>query len=696
MSQADIKNLTNLEAAGELQRLSEKITLHNKLYHGEDAPKISDAEFDALMRRNEAIEAEFPHLVREDSPSRKVGTSPSDGFAKHRHAVPMLSLNNAFDSDEAREFDKRLIRFLSLEAETPIAYSVEPKIDGLSISLRYENGTLMNGVTRGDGLEGEDVTANIRTISSIPHQLENCSTEIVEIRGEIYMTRPDFLAFNQSQKENEAKIFANPRNAAAGSIRQKNWEVTASRPLRFFAYGAGEMTSPVATSHTKFLAVLKNWGFAVTPLSIKANNINAALDHYDKIEKQRAELEYDIDGVVYKVDRYDYQERLGQVARSPRWAIAHKFTAEKAETTLLGVDIQVGRTGALTPVARLKPVTVGGVVVSNATLHNEDYITSKDIRLGDRVTVQRAGDVIPQILSVNLEARDGTEKSFIYPETCPSCGSPAIRPEGEAIRRCVGQLVCPAQSVERLKHFVSRGAFDIEGLGRKMIEDLHDDQMLNEPADIFHLHKKAEKLKEREGWGDVSVNNLIKAIDDRRHIALDRLIYSLGIRQVGQATAMLLARYFGSMEKLRQIAQDSIDDDSKAREEMTNIDQIGDSMVDDIAKFFNDDHNSAALNRLLEEITPSPPPPVADTSPISSKIVVFTGTLTKMSRAEAKARAEAMGAKVVGSVSAKTDYVIIGADAGSKARKALDLGIKTLDEEAWLKLIGNDKLPINL
>jgi len=684
----DIASMTEIEAAAELKSLAETIAHHNRRYHGDDDPEISDAAFDALMRRNAELEKAFPHLVRADSPSQHVGAAPKAGFAKKRHRVPMLSLGNAFNEDEALEFDDRIRRFLSLGPDTAIAYSVEPKIDGLSISLRYEGGVLTEAITRGDGAEGEDVTRNVRTIADIPHQLNGTAPDVVEIRGEIYIGKADFLALNQSQEDAGGKVFANPRNAAAGSLRQKDWRITASRPLRCFVYAAGEMSRPIADTHEGFLAALRDWGFAVNPLTQTAANMKDALSHYQKIGETRPQLDYDIDGVVYKVNRHDWQTRLGQVSRSPRWAIAHKFPAEKAETLLLGIDIQVGRTGALTPVARLKPVTVGGVVVSNATLHNEDYIRDKGIMIGDMVRIQRAGDVIPQVLEVITEKRPGDAHPFTYPEICPSCGSPAIRPEGEAVRRCTGQLACPAQVVERLKHFVSRDAFDIDGLGSKLVEELYRDRLLANPADIFGLPEKTEELAAREGWGEVSARNLAEAINQRRRIELDRVIYALGIRQIGQATAKLLARHYLSMPALMEAAAEAAGHEGPAWEDLIRIDQIGESVAGDLVAFFTDAHNRDVLDALLAEIEPVAPEAVATDSPLSGKTIVFTGTLTTMSRAEAKARAETLGAKVAGSVSSRTDYVVVGADAGSKARKAEELGLAILTEEAWLELSG--------
>ncbi|MCE2516857.1 MAG: NAD-dependent DNA ligase LigA [Alphaproteobacteria bacterium] len=684
----DVTGLTDLEASAELARLAEEITRHNTLYHGEDAPEISDAAFDALVKRNAQLEAAFPHLVRADTPSKKVGAAPKSGFTKQAHRVPMLSLGNAFDDDDAHEFDARIRRFLSLADEEPVAYSVEPKIDGLSINLRYENGRFTQAVTRGDGQEGEDVTANVSTIRDIPEKLAGDAPDVVEVRGEIFINKADFIALNEKQAAAGEKVFANPRNAAAGSLRQKDSSITASRPLKFFAYASGEIAESVAETHSGYLAQLSAWGFVVNPMSALCPTMDDALLQYRRIGEARAELDYDIDGVVYKVDRHDWQARLGQVSRSPRWAIAHKFPAEKATTVLEGIDIQVGRTGALTPVARLKPVTVGGVVVSNATLHNEDYIIEKGIKIGDHVTIQRAGDVIPQVLDVVLDKRPDHAEDFTFPDTCPACGNPARRPEGEAVRRCTGELSCPAQAVERLKHFVSRDAFDIEGLGAKLVEELHRDGLLTAPADIFTLPEKTALLAEREGWGALSADNLADAINQRRQIDLDRVIYGLGIRQIGQATAKLLARHYLNVDNLLNAADAARDFDGDAWDDLTRIDQIGDSVAGDLVRFLTDAANITAIRDLLSHITPIEPEAVEEDSPVSGKTVVFTGTLARMSRAEAKARAESLGAKVAGSVSAKTHLVVVGADAGSKARKAQELGVEILTEDEWLALIG--------
>ena len=681
-----VESLNAEAAALELEQLATEIAYHNRLYHQDDAPLLSDADFDALVARNTALEAAFPLLIRPDSPSRQLGAAPAAGFAKHRHAVPMLSLGNAFDDGEVAEFYDRVRRFLNLGSETPVVMSVEPKIDGLSISLRYEAGQLVQAVTRGDGSEGEVVTANIRTIDDIPQQLTGEYPDIVEIRGEIYMQRDDFLQLNATQEKEGGKIFANPRNAAAGSLRQKDSRITASRPLRFFAYASGEMSAQVADSHSRFLAQLEGWGFIVNPLSSTTETMTETLDRYSHIAAMRDTLPYDIDGVVYKVDNHNWQTRLGQVSRAPRWAIAHKFPAEQAETTVLDITIQVGRTGALTPVARLSPVTVGGVVVANATLHNEDYIHDKDIRIGDRVVIQRAGDVIPQVVRVIGDARPEDAVSFDYPRTCPVCGSPATRTEGEAVRRCSGQLACPAQAVERLKHAVSRDAFDIEGLGSKLVEELHRDGLLNTTADLFTLPEQETMLAEREGWGAVSAHNLATAINQRRSISLDRVIYALGIRQVGQATARLLARHYETMDALLEAATAAAEMQGEAWQELIRIDQIGESVAKDIISFLNEAHNRKVIGKLLCQIEPQALEAVATDSPVAGKTVVFTGTLTAMSRAEAKSRAENLGAKVAGSVSARTDYLIAGADAGSKARKAAELGVTILTEDEWVGL----------
>ncbi|MBL6673099.1 MAG: NAD-dependent DNA ligase LigA [Alphaproteobacteria bacterium] len=681
--------MTTDEAAAELASLAEAIAFHDQRYHGDDAPVVTDADYDALVARNGELEAVFPALVRSDSPSLRVGTPAADGFGKIRHARPMLSLNNGFTDEDIIDFGTRIRRFLSLGEDDELAFTAEPKIDGLSLSLRYEKGRLTQAATRGDGTEGEDVTANVRGVSAIPATLAGSPPDILEVRGELYMDRRDFIALNAAQKQADGKIFANPRNAAAGSLRQKDASVTASRNLQFFAYALGEVSTPLASTHADSLAALKSFGFSVNELSTRCTDSDALLAHYAKIGSQRADLGYDIDGVVYKVDRHDYQERLGQVARAPRWALAHKFPAEQAETVLNAIDIQVGRTGALTPVARLAPVTVGGVVVSNATLHNEDEIRRKDIRVGDRVVIQRAGDVIPQVVRVLTEMRQPDSAEFVFPDSCPECHAPAIRPEGEAVRRCTNALDCPAQRLEWLKHFVSRDAFDIEGLGARQIDQFVTLGWVSRPADIFRLAARRDDMVGLDGYGDISINNLLAAIEARRSIGFERVIFALGIRQIGQATARLLALHYETPDALMAATAPDADQDTSAAE-LVEIDQIGDSMVADFMGFFTREGNRDAVSDLFAQISIIPPERPADDSPVSGKTIVFTGALTGMSRAEAKARAEGLGAKVSGSVSAKTNFLVAGADAGSKARKAAALGVTVLSEEEWLTMIGGN------
>ena len=681
--------MTTDEAAAELASLAEAIAFHDQRYHGDDAPVVTDADYDALVARNGELEAVFPALVRSDSPSLRVGTPAADGFGKIRHARPMLSLNNGFTDDDIIDFGTRIRRFLSLGEDDALAFTAEPKIDGLSLSLRYEKGRLTQAATRGDGTEGEDVTANVRGVSAIPATLAGSPPDILEVRGELYMDRRDFIALNAAQKQADGKIFANPRNAAAGSLRQKDASVTASRNLQFFAYALGEVSTPLASTHADSLAALKSFGFSVNELSTRCTDSDALLAHYAKIGSQRADLGYDIDGVVYKVDRHDYQERLGQVARAPRWALAHKFPAEQAETVLNAIDIQVGRTGALTPVARLAPVTVGGVVVSNATLHNENEIRRKDIRVGDRVVIQRAGDVIPQVVRVLTEMRQPDSAEFVFPDSCPECDAPAIRPEGEAVRRCTNALDCPAQRLEWLKHFVSRDAFDIEGLGARQIDQFVTLGWVSRPADIFRLAARRDDMVGLDGYGDISINNLLAGIEARRSIGFERVIFALGIRQIGQATARLLALHYETPGALMAATAPDADQDTSAAE-LVEIDQIGDSMVADFMGFFTREGNRDAVSDLFAQISIIPPERPADDSPVSGKTIVFTGTLTGMSRAEAKARAEGLGAKVSGSVSAKTDFLVAGADSGSKERKAAALGVTILSEEEWLTMIGGN------
>jgi len=685
-----VSDLSSAEAEAELKVLAAEIAAHDRAYYQNDAPVVSDAEYDALRRRNEAIEARFPDLVRADSPSRRVGAPAASGFAKVVHARPMLSLANAFSDQDLVEFVEGVRRFLIVlrnNPRIPLEMMAEPKIDGLSVSLRYEHGNFVRGATRGDGTTGEDVTANLLTLGDVPEQLDH-GPEIVEVRGEVYMTKPDFAALNARQQAAGGKIFANPRNAAAGSLRQLDPGVTAARPLRFFAYAWGEVSEPLADTHQRFLAWLEAAGFPVNPLACLCRDLDGMLAFYREVAATRAELPYDIDGVVFKVNRIDWQERLGAVSRAPRWAIAQKFEAEKAETILRSIRIQVGRTGTLTPVAELEPVTVGGVVVSRATLHNEDEVRRKDVRVGDTVIVQRAGDVIPQVVSVVLDKRPPGTTEYVFPELCPECGSLAIREEGEVARRCTGGLICPAQAVERLKHFVSRNAFDIEGLGTKHIQAFWQDGLIAGPGDIFRLRERVGEIRTREGWGGKSVDNLLAAIGQRRTITLDRFIYALGIRQVGQATARLLAKQYGSLSAWRAAMTAAEDPDSDAYRDLVDIDGIGPAVAADITAFFAEPHNRQVLDDLQSQLNVEDfNAPQASGSPISGKTVVFTGTLENMTRGEAKARAESLGAKVAGSVSKKTDYVVVGADAGSKARKASELGVTTLTEREWVDLI---------
>jgi len=680
--------LTPKQAEQELARLAREIAHHDELYHQKDAPEISDADYDLLRQRNDAIEARFPELRRPDSPTLRVGAAPATGFAKVTHARPMLSLDNAFAEEDAREFVARIRRFLGLKEDAAIELVAEPKIDGLSASLRYENGVFVQGATRGDGTVGEDVTANLRTIADLPKRLQGKRIpKVLEVRGEVYMRHADFQKLNAERTAAGEPVFANPRNFAAGTVRQIDPKVTASRPLRFFAYAWGEVSEPVAETHWDFLQHLKDWSFAVNPLAKRCKTIDEALAFHAEIAAERAELPYDIDGVVYKVNRFDLQARLGMVSRAPRWALAHKFPAEQAQTILRAITIQVGRTGALTPVAELEPITVGGVVVSRATLHNEDEIARKDIREGDAVIIQRAGDVIPQVVAVVPEKRPRGSKPFAFPDRCPVCNSHAVREEGMVVRRCTGGLVCAAQAVERLKHFVSRNAFDIDGLGEKRIEELWQEGWLKTPADIFRLGKRAAELEEREGWGKQSAAKLLGAIEARRRIALERFIYALGIPQVGEATARLLAKNYGSLAAWREAMMAAQEPESPAYHELDNIEGIGPSVAADIIAFFGEAHNLEALDDLAREVSAQDfVQPKTSGSAIAGKTVVFTGELVAMTRSEAKARAESLGAKVASSVSKKTDYVIVGADAGSKAAKAKDLGLTTLTEEEWLKL----------
>ena len=699
---ADLKPVDMLSAAEaeqELERLAREITHHDELYYRQDAPEVSDAEYDALRARNRAIEDRFPDLVRPDSPSLRVGAAPSEQFAKVTHKVAMLSLGNVFDDDEVVDFLNRVRRFLGLGPEEKIEVTAEPKIDGLSIALTYDHGNLVLGATRGDGYEGENVTANVKTIADVPKRVAAKDFPArFEVRGEIYMTHAAFEELNERQEKAGLPTYVNPRNTAAGSLRQLDPKVTASRPLKFFGYAWGEASGLPADSQMGVARAFERWGFPVNPLMRLSAGAEEMLAAYHDIEARRATLGYDIDGVVYKVNRLDWQDRLGFVSRSPRWAVAHKFPAEKATTLLNDIEIQVGRTGALTPVAKLAPVTVGGVVIKNATLHNEDEIARKDVRKGDTVVIQRAGDVIPQVLGVVKENRPKGTKPYRFPDRCPACGSHAVREvnpktgKEDAVRRCTGGLICPAQRVERLKHFVSRDAFDIDGLGSKQIEAFFEDGRVTKPADIFTLQARdevsEEKLEDKEGWGRQSVSNLFAAIEARREIELDRLIYALGIRHVGETTARILARSYGTFENFRAAMIEAVDRDGEAFADLDNINGIGEVVANAVVEFFAEHHNIEVIDELLAQITPLPYEAEAVDSPVAGKTVVFTGTLERMSRSEAKARAERLGAKVAGSVSAKTDYVVAGPGAGSKLKKAEELGLAVLDEDAWFELIG--------
>jgi DNA ligase (NAD+) len=685
--QNPIDALTEAEAAEELAHLAEQIAHHDAAYHTHDAPEIADADYDALRRRNSAIEARFPSLIRTDSPSARIGGAPESGFSKLRHRVPMLSLDNAFGAVEFAEFCVRAKRFLG--RTEPLVFVAEPKIDGLSINLTYERGRFTRGATRGDGTEGEDVTANLRTMKSVPDKLSGDAPALIEIRGEVFMTKADFLTLNQTQAEAGGKVFANPRNAAAGSLRQLDVRITAGRPLSLFAYAQGESSEPVAKTHWDYLQRLKHWGFEVNPLSRRLGSEADAEAFQNDIALARSTLGYDIDGVVYKIDDLALQRRLGFVGRAPRWAIAWKFPAEQAITVLREIRIQVGRTGALTPVAELEPVNVGGVLVARATLHNEDEIARKDIRVGDTVVLQRAGDVIPQIVSVVTDRRPEGSKPYVYPDTCPACGSHAARPPGEAVRRCTGGLICPAQRVERLIHFVSRPAFDIDGLGEKTIQEFYHEGWLHGPADLFKLPQREAEIAAREGWGKQSARNLSRAIAARRTVPLERFIFALGIRRIGSTNAKLLARHYGSFANWRAQMLTATTVGSDERLALGSISGIGPTIAEELTDFFGEERNIAALDELAAELSieAAAQADAAD-SPIVGKTVVFTGSLETMTRPEAKARAESLGAKVTDSVSKKTDIVVVGADAGSKARKAVELGVRTMTEAEWRELIG--------
>src|SRR5215510_12504916 len=705
----DPAKLTEAQAKAELKRLATEIAAHDKRYYQQDAPTVTDAEYDALRQRNAAVEARFPDLVRPDSPSKRVGAAPTGKFKKVRHALPMLSLDNAFAEQDVVDFVARIRRFLKLTDGEKLAFSAEPKIDGLSMSLRYEGGELVTAATRGDGAEGEDVTANIRTLEDVPQKLKGRKVpEICEVRGEVYMTKKAFLALNERQKTAGDTIFANPRNSAAGSLRQKDPSITASRPLGFFAYAWGEMSAMPENTQSGMIHWFERCGFKTNPLTKLCHSVDQLIAFHHKIEEQRAELDYDIDGVVYKVDRIDWQERLGFVSRTPRWGIAHKFPAERAMTVLRDIEIQVGRTGSFTPVGKLEPVGVGGVIVQNVTLHNEDYIKGignkgeqlregRDIRIGDTVVIQRAGDVIPQVVDAVIDKRPKNAKEFHFPKKCPCpLHTDVVREEtatGEegSRARCTGEFACPFQKIEHLKLFVSRRAFDIDGLGEKQLQYFFDEGFVKEPADIFTLPKRNSKLKleEIEGYGETSVRNLFASIENRKRIALERFIYALGMRHVGETTALALARGYGSWDAFHDACLKVAKGDEEAMADMDALDQIGDTVIKAIAAYFGESHNRGIVDRLvreLDEIIDAEKP--KSNSKVAGKTVVFTGSLEKMTRDEAKATAERLGAKAAGSVSKKTDYVVAGPGAGSKLAEAKKHGVTVLTEDEWLKLIG--------
>ena len=677
--------LSETEVAAELARLAAEIAAHAKAYHGDDAPRISDADYDALVQRNARIEAAFPQAVRADSPSLLVGSAPAAGFGKVWHSRPMLSLDNVFSDDEAREFTARVKRFLGLGADEPVALLAEAKIDGLSASLRYEGRRLVTAATRGDGAVGENVTPNIAHVAGLALELPDDAPDIVEVRGEVYMRRDAFLALNARQAAAGERLFANPRNAAAGSLRQLDAAITASRPLAFLAHGWGEVAGALPTTQSEMMARIAGWGFDIGDLRASCADMEAALVFTRGIEARRADLPFDIDGVVYKVERLDWQARLGQVARSPRWATAHKFAAEQAETSLLAIDIQVGRTGALTPVARLAPVTVGGVVVTNATLHNVDEIARLDVRVGDRVRVQRAGDVIPQVLAVVLGHDAERGPAYVFPDVCPVCGAHAVREAEAVVTRCTGGLTCPAQRNERLRHFVSRLAFDIEGLGSERIELFAAEGLIATPGDIFRLKGHRETILAWKGFKPVSVDKLLSAIEARRSVGLDRFLFALGIRHVGEVTARDLARAFGSAEAVQAAALAAVED-AEARGRLTDIGGIGPVVTEALIGFFGEPHNQASFADLLRQVTPAPLAATKQTA-LTGKTLVFTGSLATLTRDEARAQAETLGAKVAGSVSARTDLVVAGADAGSKRAKAEALGVRVIDEAEWAAMV---------
>jgi DNA ligase (NAD+) len=689
-----VADLTEAEAVDELTKLADEIATHDIRYYQQDAPSISDADYDALKQRNAAIEARFPHLVRENSPSLRVGAARSEQFAPVEHGVPMLSLDNAFSDEDTVEFDARIRRFLRLGDE-PVAYTAEPKIDGLSCSIRYENGQLVQAATRGDGRVGEDVTANVCTIAEIPKRLAGSGwPQVIEVRGEVYLGHAEFAALNAAAGEAGQKTYANPRNAAAGSLRQIDPKITASRPLRFFAYAWGQISAPFAETQWEALGMFKAWGFQITPQSRRVEGVEGLQEAYREMEAVRPHLGFDIDGVVYKVDRLDWQGRLGFVSRAPRWGVARKFPAQQARTILEAIDIQVGRTGALTPVARLTPVTVGGVVVTNATLHNADEIARLDARVGDTVILQRAGDVIPQIVSVVMDERPKPEPAaFEFPHVCPCPLHTEVVRETTAsgaetvVRRCSGEFACPFQKLAHLRHFVSRRAFDIEGLGEKQLVLFSDKGWLSSPADIFRLHEKRDELLALDRFGETSVGNLLKNIEERRKISLDRFIYGLGIRHIGETTAVVMARGYGTVEAFLQAMDKVAERDPEAIEELDAMDQIGDAVIEAAAAYFAEDHNRAIVEDLKGQLQVQAAEMPKNDTAVAGKTVVFTGSLERMTRDEAKAQAERLGAKVSGSVSKKTDLVVAGPGAGSKLKTAAELGIQVLTEDEWLALV---------
>lgn len=680
------------DASARHKKISQQMRKADEAYYQKDAPIITDSDYDNLRQELEALEEKYPALITANSPTQNIGVQPANGFSKVTHSVPMLSLSNVFNQDDVEDFFARIRRFLVLPDDEPIELLAEPKIDGLSCSLRYENGALIQAATRGDGAVGEDITNNVKTISSIPDKLSGTPPPILEVRGEIYMTHSDFAALNQRQLDADKPAFANPRNAAAGSVRQLDSAITASRPLGFYAYALGQNTLDNVTTQGEIMDTLSGFGFVTQQGVITLCTVDEIMGNYEDMIARRAKINYDIDGIVYKINNLDWQQRLGFVSRAPRWATAHKFPAEQAITILEDIEIQVGRTGALTPVARLTPVTVGGVVVSNATLHNEDEIERKDVRIGDTVTIQRAGDVIPQIVNVLTDKRPANSAPYEFPNTCPACGSAAIKEDDGVVKRCTGGLICPAQSIERLKHFVSRLAFDIEGLGSKIIEQLHQEHIIKSPADIFRLHAINETLspplQEREGWGELSVKKLFQAIENKKTIALNRFIYALGIRQVGEATAKRLASVYGLLDQLIISMESARNPESEAYEELLSIEDVGPVVAKDLTAFFAEPHNQEIVGQLSSMLTVKPyEAPQTQSHAVTGKIMVFTGTMEKMSRAEAKAKAESLGAKVAGSVSKKTDFLVAGADAGSKLKKAQEAGVTILTEDEWLEMI---------